>query len=924
MTTTPDNELKLDTLGPLLQELALTAAVRERFRPVELLKDWIARHHPDVSDDAVNSALDVSLSLAAVSGASSEISDTYQLPLHLRREVLAMAGLDAVRKAVERERPRTQTERSFAALVAGRLPDPNTMGRADLLALASGAAWAQGLEGAGQVAPDEVARHIRDQEFVERVGGADLNLFVGRAALLRALERLWTLPDRPTVLIEGPGGIGKSIAVARFFQILLKGEAECPRPDAILHLDFDLPDLQSAAFVSIEIEIVRQLALRWSPAGNERLLSLLRSFGSTGIRKRSDSGRGFSTEGLRDHRQSLTQGWLLQQAVELFAASRNAPLRLILFADSFERAESLDEIATRTVSHIADALRRAGADVMVLYAARAYRDPEALDPGGRPAIQRVQRFLQAEAVTYLSGKAKSRGISLSRQDADRANRTINGWPLGLRIAVSMLGSEPQRFDVEDWLTAIGSGGRSVQATLYERLLDRIKNEDLRKLAKPGLFVRRITPGVIEAILAEPCGLGSGYDSNRLMSIAEHEGQLFQQDPADPGALWHRQDLREIMLPVLRKDVPLHIVNMIHDNAVAFYADQEGAIARAEELYHRLVRGDDRGEITARWTEQAGRRLLGALEELPPGSAAIVRLLLGGGRSDAARRTSEADLQLDELRAVARNRLLEGDIALEDIFAAAGVQESILSPLGDVHAQLLLRQGRHDDVLNGAKALSGNGHVPSLVKARVYMIAAGLAEGLGDAARAMELWRNAQRLGRYLLPVELLTVRVARARVSRLTGLAARGRTSHVRAACELLVATEYEVRSSRVVAIEAVAELSEVLQWPSGRSMMVGPRTNSLLVSLFRELSPLFPSAVGNRMRLDQLSVILGQNPEFIHTPYELDKFMHRFFTSPDPQAHARAIEALRSEVDAAFAAAAGRDAFGSPLSEAMVSLSYS
>ena len=947
----PDGEFDLAGMPPLIRELAVTAAVRERFGPVELLQEWIDRHGPQVPDELVNTALDVSLSLAAASHELSGTAEAYQLPLDLRREVLSAAGLDGVRAALLRETPRTQTEQAFAALVTGYPPDPGSMARGELLALASGAAWAQGLAGAQQIAATQVERRIRDQTFVERVGGADLSQFVGRKTLLKALRALWRLSDRPTVLIEGPGGIGKSIAVARFFQLLLAEEEEgLPRPDAILHLDFDLPDLQAAARRSLEAEIVRQLALRWSPDGNAELLSLLRSVGSASAHNRMDSNRGLTQESFRDYRSNFSPLALLRHGLQLFREDHPGPLHLILFADSFERAQSLDEAAEASVQHIAQTLRESGADLMLIYAARSYRTPTLLDPGRRLSIQRVPRFRQAEAIDYLLGQAGRKGIALRRQDADRANRTLKGWPLGLRMAASMIGGSAEDFSVKDWLAALERGGRSVRATLYERLLERLRDEDLRKLARPGLLVRRITAELIDQVLAGPCGLGSMGSGDRLMYIAEDEGQLFQRNPADPGALWHRQDLREIMLPALRKDIAPAVVRAIHDNAVDYYAAREGDIARAEELYHRLARGDGRDEVAARWTETAGLRLLGALDELPARSATLLRLLIGGGRRDATHADTGSSLRLDALRTVARNRLLDGDTALGDIFAEAGVAESVLSPLGDIQAQVLLRQGRHAELLDAAAALSAAREdqadndqagyddawyddaaddealrdVPRPVQARIQMAAAGLAEGLGDTARAIELWREALRLEGSLEPIERLAVRIALARVLRLTSPSthadAPGRDEHIRAACRLLVDIAGEVRASRVTALEAVAELSEVLQWPAQRLETVESGTASLLKSLFRRLAPLFPSALDDRARLEQLAAMLGEEPERVRKPAELDRSAHGLY---DSAGHDLALAALRSEVDAAYAAVAGRDPFGGPLPQGPRSFAY-
>ena len=41
----------------------------------------------------------------------------------------------------------------------------------------------------------------------------------------------------------------------------------------------------------------------------------------------------------------------------------------------------------------------------------------------------------------------------------------------------------------------------MRATLYDRLLRRIRDGELKKLAMPGLIVRRITAGVIREVLA---------------------------------------------------------------------------------------------------------------------------------------------------------------------------------------------------------------------------------------------------------------------------------------------------------------------------------------------------------------------------------------------------------------------------------------
>ena len=263
--------------------------------------------------------------------------------------------------------------------------------------------------------------------------------------------------------------------------------------------------------------------------------------------------------------------------------------------------------------------------------------------------------------------------------------------------------------------------------------------------------------------------------------------------------------------------------------------------------------------------------------------------------------------MEELRAVARNRLSDEVSHLSDLFQAAGVPESLDSPLGDVHALALAQQGRFDELLDGAETIAAARHAPAAVKARVAVSAAGIAEGLGDLDRALMFWRFAHRLAGGLDPIERLTVRIALARLPRKIGRGAQGRYAHVLAASELLLNAAAEVESYRVTRLEAVAELSGVLQPVQDRQKRVGPDLKRVLPNLFRELAPMFPSAMESRGRLDDLAAILDIPANEVHRPSDLDGQMYRYFNNPAGEFHARALAALRSEVDASFAAVVDR-----------------
>ncbi|SDE53692.1 hypothetical protein SAMN04488105_104364 [Salipiger thiooxidans] len=896
MTEALGSVLDFDALGVAGRSLALSAAVRERFRPSSSIETWLARQGADLSDAAVSEAIEVSLTLGELAGRDAESDGGAALPLAIRREILTTAGPEGVARAFQANPPRTRVELAFAGLVAGRVPDTTGYSRGELLALSVAAQWAEGLAGAAKVDAGEIERQMAAQEFVERVGGADLPLFVGREGMLHALHEIWQLRDRPTVMVEGPGGIGKSIAVARFFQMVLQSDDAALRPDAILHLDFDLPQMQRASGVDMTIEVVRQLALRWSAGGGPdaatRISRLMRALGRS---EESTRSKSHSSE-FRDSRHWSSPDDILAEALWIFRDMLKRAPRIIFFADSFERAELLDEVAASNVGRVIYALRQQDVDLMVIYAARAYRLPEILAGGQRESRMSVKRFTQSEAVDYLISKARQRGVRLSRSDAARANRNIRGWPLGLRIAVSMLGTSAESFDAEAWLALIEADGKTAQATLYERLLDRIANENLRRLAKPGLLVRRISEKVITEVLAAPCDLSPDINPSQLMEQAESEGQLFFREPRDHGALWHRQDLRSIMFPILQRDVPEAVARAIHDNAVAYYAEEPGDIARGEELYHRLCRGDRPGEVAQRWTMAAGQRLVGSLDELPPEGAATVRLMLGGGRSDGAG-------GLEELRAVARNRLSDGVTELSDLFEAGGVPETLLSPMGDIYALKLTQEGRFDELLDVAETIDAGDNVPPEVVARIAISAAGIAEGMGELSWALEFWQRAEVGEKWLDVLERLSAQVALARVLRKQHNDGPVRLYHFRSACDLLKQA-YEPNSDFGTArLEVLAELSEILGPAMSQNASSYPGVEWPLLDLFRDLYPMFPSAMESRERIEVLAGLLGVPADQVHTPSDLDGLMYKFFNSSDPAEHARAVAALRSEVDASYAA---------------------
>src|SRR5262249_2240830 len=152
--------------------------------------------------------------------------------LGAERALRALTAVDA--------EARTLTERTFEALLGEQSVALNRDDRTHLVALGTVAPWAVAAGVAVPFEPREIERHLGRLEFLRTIGGPDLHRFIGRDDLRRRLNALWQAnKSQQPVLIEGPGGVGKSMAICRFIAGLLESNDPMRRPDAVFHIDFD-------------------------------------------------------------------------------------------------------------------------------------------------------------------------------------------------------------------------------------------------------------------------------------------------------------------------------------------------------------------------------------------------------------------------------------------------------------------------------------------------------------------------------------------------------------------------------------------------------------------------------------------------------------------------------------------------------------
>jgi len=192
------------------------------------------------------------------------------------------------------------------------------------------------------------------------------------------------------------------------------------------------------------------------------------------------------------------------------------------------------------------------------------------------------------------------------------------------------------------------------------------------------------------VLAKPCGV-TVRDANDAQGLFNEMQRAVWLVTFEDGALRHRSDVRRSMIHLLREEEP-DKVRDIEEAAVAYYAQQEGVTARAEEIYHRLSLKQLATVLNQRWLDGVQRYLFSALEELSARERAWLASRLGVPLSPQEREL--ADLEGWERDTEQRVRELlqrgEGGAAIEVLNARP--QRTPGSPLYVLAAQAWEQQG----------------------------------------------------------------------------------------------------------------------------------------------------------------------------------------------------------------------------------------
>lgn len=572
------------------------AAVLTHFEPLEL-KATMGTLSP--LSPAMADLLDASTSHRASRHARS-------LRPEIRRQALIRLGSRAAIAAqlALNPAPDHPTQRAFQALlddppaVAALLRSPDPV---DLSALAEAVGWLEGIID-GLPDPAEVEARLARARLLAPLRRLVGQHFAGREDVLADIaQHLKQAPDGAVLMLQGPGGVGKSTVLAKFILDAIETD---PEPPTVMVLNLDDPQMVIDDPFTLLQEAGRQLRIQ-HPELNERLDQVRDYIASLQRRSRSV-----------DVLESVSGGTVEWTAVNDIARDivglipGSQPVLLVI--DTFEEAQTTGSSAVQRLMQLVSSLRAGNPRLSVIIAGRV-EEPMA-----------ANRTLTLSALDPVSARAvleKAAGIGPLPDDvADRIFAVARGNPLATHLAGKILaaeGADAFRRDA-DLARLIGQiRTEKVQAQLYGRVLGHIRDAEVRQLAYPGLILRRITPDILRQVLAEPCGvtIADDNEAHRLFALFAAEVALAEPEPGT-GALRYREDVRQAILDDLRADQP-ELAASIDQAAIAYYQTQAGAGARAEEIYHLLASGAPPDQIDQRWEHGVDPHLVRAVEELPP-------------------------------------------------------------------------------------------------------------------------------------------------------------------------------------------------------------------------------------------------------------------------------------------------------------------
>ena len=420
------------------------------------------------------------------------------------------------------------------------------------------------------------------------------------------------------LMIEARGGLGKTALVAKF----MLDHALAKRRFPFAYLDFDRAALQPRDPRLLLVEVARQLGLQFT--------ELAEPYDALSARLRAEV-IGAQAEDASDP--------FVEFRDELRGRVAVGKRVFLLVLDTLEVVQ-FDPQALEGLIALLDRLTEGGfpelrvvavgrADIPELRSAtleRAARELHTLTPlPYEDAVAMASRL--GKDLLGASWRPAWSSVIVGSKKSPPTRRE----PLTIRIAVELLRAgedEAERHRMAAEIHRRGDeSGTDLVAILYQkRVIEHVRDPEVRALAWPGLVVRRVTRKIAAEVLAAPCGLAPTQAEDAFERLRR---EVWIVQPEGDG-LRHRPDLRARMMPLMRsyqrgpEEVPGKLFQDVNEAAIAWFGDRRhlGDVYRAEWLYHRLLSGEPPEAVEQDWTDEIGTLLAGTEEDFEPDSAAV--------------------------------------------------------------------------------------------------------------------------------------------------------------------------------------------------------------------------------------------------------------------------------------------------------------
>jgi len=547
--------------------------------------------------------------------------------------------------------------------------------------------------------------HLVDRTFVGRAAELQvLRDYVGIAepSIWDRLRRFMASELSPPLVIWGPGGVGKTALIGKF----LLEHVDAPRagwfPFAYLAFDSRALNIRdpSTLLVAATDQLEDQISADHKSGESARTAvshfrDLLGEYDHARARlRRRTSARAGRTDDLHDANLGLYHAFgdmLTEIALAAGDQQEASEVPVLLVLDTFEEVYYRSREDLLGLWKMLEEIQQTFPLLRTVVSGRVKPRPFTVG-GRRPIEQALDNLGPSDAQLLLASLGVADG-----EVAQAIYRQIGGSPLSLRLAARVAeredatkgiqGLETRRF----WIFSVGQ--EIIQGHLYRRILDHIHDPKVRALAHPGMVLRKVTVELIEEVLAPTCGLGSiGHEqAEALFEELRKEHALVSLE--DDSSLRYREEVRRPVLALLANEKP-DKVRALRLAAVGYHREQSSLGDRAEEIYNRMMLGEDGETLSRRWIPGIENLLASSIEEFP----AEQQIWLASRMSIELPREVYAAADLSSWERLVGRKALEllqfADPQQALSFLRERRERSDDSPLFTIEARILVALGRY--------------------------------------------------------------------------------------------------------------------------------------------------------------------------------------------------------------------------------------